>query len=324
MIFSNIYRKIYKEIKKYPNIVIARHIGADPDALGSQFALRELIKNKFPNKQVYAIGNPSSRFKFMGILDKVEEIDKSNTLLIVLDTPDIKRIDSVHLDDYEHIIKIDHHPFVEKFGSIELIDDGASSTCQLIIEFLIKNRLRFDDSVAKNLYLGVISDTGRFMHNYTSKRTFELITILLEKSNIDFTSLYEPLYMRPLAEIRFQGYILENMTVTDNGVAYIKITEEMLKEFGVDSASAGNIISDLKCVSEVLVWLFLTEDKKSNLIRANIRSRGPIINEIASIYGGGGHKFASGARLTSWSQADNLNKDLDDSSEKYIEEISVE
>ena len=321
MIFSNIYRRIYKEIKKYPNIVIARHIGADPDALGSQFALRELIKNKFPNKQVYAIGNPSSRFKFMGILDKVEEIDKSNTLLIVLDTPDIKRIDSVHLDDYEHIIKIDHHPFVDKFGDIELIDDSASSTCQLIIEFLIKNRLRFDDSVAKNLYLGVISDTGRFMHNYTSKRTFELITILLEKSNIDFTSLYEPLYMRPLAEVRFQGYILENMTVTDNG---IKITEAMLKEFGVDSASAGNIISDLKCVSEILVWLFLTEDKKSNLIRANIRSRGPIINEIASIYGGGGHKFASGARLTSWSQADNLIKDLDDSSEKYIEEISVE
>ena len=282
---ANIYKKIYKEIKKYPNIVIARHIGADPDALGSQFALREIIKNKFPKKSVFAIGNPASRFKFMGILDKIEELDKEKTLLIVLDTPDIKRIDSVHLEDYTNIIKIDHHPFVEKFGSIELIDDNASSTCQLIIEFLLKNHLKFDDSIAKNLYLGVVSDTGRFMHSYTTNRTFELITILLKKSNIDFTSLYEPLYMRSLAEIRFQGYILENMTVTDNGVAYIKITEEMLKEFNVDSASAGNIISDLKCVNEVLIWLFLTEDKKSNLIRANIRSRGPIVNEIATIYG---------------------------------------
>ena len=130
---ANIYKKIYKEIKKYPNIVIARHIGADPDALGSQFALREIIKNKFPKKSVFAIGNPASRFKFMGILDKIEELDKEKTLLIVLDTPDIKRIDSVHLEDYTNIIKIDHHPFVEKFGSIELIDDNASSTCQLII-----------------------------------------------------------------------------------------------------------------------------------------------------------------------------------------------
>ena len=52
----NIYRRIYKEIKKFNNIVIARHIGPDPDALGSQFALKELIKYKFPNKNVYAVG----------------------------------------------------------------------------------------------------------------------------------------------------------------------------------------------------------------------------------------------------------------------------
>ena len=62
---ANIYRKIYKEIKKYPNIVIARHIGPDPDALGSQFALKELILNRFPKKNVYVVGNHSSRFKFM-------------------------------------------------------------------------------------------------------------------------------------------------------------------------------------------------------------------------------------------------------------------
>ena len=64
-------------------------------------------------------------------------------------------------------------------------------------------------------------------------------------------------------------------------------------------------------------WIFLTEDKKSNLIRANIRSRGPIINEIAAVYGGGGHKFASGARLKCWTDADNLIKDLDEIASTY-------
>ena len=126
--------------------------------------------------------------------------------------------------------------------------------------------------------------------------------------------------MRPLSEIRFQGYIYENMEVTENGVAYIKITEELLKEYEVDSASSGNIISELKCIDEILIWIFLTEDKKSNLIRANIRSRGPIINEIAAVYGGGGHKFASGARLTSWNQADNLIKDLELIAEEFQSE----
>ena len=315
---ANIYKTIYKEIKKYPTIVIARHIGPDPDALGSQFALKELIKNKFLNKNVYAVGSVASRFKFMGVLDKIEEVDKENTLLIVLDTPDIKRIDSIHLDQYSHIIKIDHHPIVDDFASLSLVDDTSSSTAQLILEFIFKNHLKITDSIAKNIYMAIVSDTGRFMHDYTTTKTFELITKLLKKTKIDFTQVYEPLYMRPLTEIRFQGYIFENMEVTENGVAYIKITEETLKKYEVDSASAGNIISELKFVNEIIIWIFLTEDKKNNIIRANIRSRGPIINDIAAIYGGGGHKFASGARLATWKEADSLIVDLDEIAEEYI------
>ena len=68
---NNIYKNIYKEIKKYDTIVITRHIGADPDALGSQLALKELILNNFPNKNVYAIGTYASKFKFIGNLDKL-------------------------------------------------------------------------------------------------------------------------------------------------------------------------------------------------------------------------------------------------------------
>lgn len=317
---ANIFRQIYKEIKKHDTIVIARHIGADPDALASEFALKELIKNKFPKKNIYAIGNPSNRFKFMGALDKVDTIDTKNSLLIVLDTPDLKRIDGAKVNDYKSIIKIDHHPVVDNFGNIQLIDDSASSTSQLILEFILKNRLPLTESIAKNLYIGIVSDTGRFMHNYTSSKTFELVTKMLKKTKLDFTKIYEPLYMRPLAEFRFQGYIYENMEITENGLAYIKITDDLLKEYEVDSASSGNIISELKCIDEILVWVFLTEDKKSNLIRANIRSRGPVINEVAASYGGGGHKFASGVRLSSWEDAENLINDLELIAQNYQKE----
>jgi len=74
---NNLYKQIYKQIKKYDNIVIARHIGPDPDSLGSQLALRDIIKTYFPKKNVYAVGNPASRFKQLGTLDKLEEqVDK--------------------------------------------------------------------------------------------------------------------------------------------------------------------------------------------------------------------------------------------------------
>lgn len=310
-------KHIYKLIKKYNNIVIARHIGADPDALGSQFALKELIKENFKDKNVYAVGATASKFRFMGILDKPENINLQETLLIVLDTPDKKRIDGIEeIDEYGYTIKIDHHPFMEKYADIEYIEE-CSSTSQLIFKIILDNKLKMTKKIAENIYIGIVGDTDRFLHDYTNNETIELVSKLLNMSNIDFTSLYSSLYSRPLSEVKFEGYIYQNLEMTKNNVAYIKLTDEILKKFEVDSASAGNMINDLKYVNEILVWAFFSEDTKMGIIKANIRSRGPIINEIAGKYGGGGHKFASGARLNNWEEVDALIEDLDEITRIY-------
>ena len=285
----NIYKQIFKQIKKYDTIVIARHIGADPDALGSQFALKNIILELFPDKKVYTVGNPASRFKFFGSQDKIDNLNTSKAMCIVLDTPDIKRIDGANINNFEYVIKIDHHPIIDKYANIEVIDDNACSTCQLILEFAFANKINLSKSVGEKLYLGIVGDTDRFLHDYTSPKTFKLVSKLLEQTNIDFTGLYGYLYQRPLNEVRFEGYIYQNLTLTDNGVAYIKIT----------------------------VWIFLSEDIKSNLIRANIRSVGPYVNDTAAKYGGGGHKYASGAKLKDWETADKLINELDDLTKKY-------
>lgn len=313
----NIYKQIFKIVKKYNTIVIARHIGADPDALGSQFALKDIILKLFPEKKVYAVGNPASRFKFFGNNEKLDNIDTTKGLLIVLDTPDIKRIDGVSLDNFEYVIKIDHHPIIDKYANIELIDENACSTSQLILEFVFNNKIEINKEIGERLYLGIVGDTDRFLHDYTSTKTFYLVNKLLEETKIDFTSLYKFLYQRPISEIRFEGYIYQNLNLTENGVAYIKITDNKLKEFGVDSAAAGNMINNLKFVNEIIVWVFLTEDIKSNLIRANIRSVGPYINEIATKFGGGGHKYASGVKLKTWEDSDKLINDLDELVKNY-------
>ena len=304
------YKKIFEEIKKYDTIVIARHIGADPDALGSQFALKSIILDLFPNKKVYAVGNPASRFRFFGINDKID-IDNSHNLLIVLDTPDLKRIDGANPSDFEKVIKIDHHPIVDDFGDLKVIDIDACSTCQLILEFAFKNKIELTKEQAEKIYLGIVGDTDRFLHDYTSPKTFALVNRLLEETKLDFTSLYKYLYKRPLAEVRFEGYIYQNLILNNSGVAYIKLTDKVMKEYGVDSAAAGNMINDLKFVNEIIVWVFLSEDIKSGLIRANIRSVGPYINDVASKFGGGGHIYASGVKLKTWKEADDLIDELD-------------
>lgn len=317
---NNIYKKIYKKIKKYSNIVIVRHVGADPDALASELSLRDVILNTFPSKNVYAIGAPSSKFKYVGSLDKIPNLDFQKTLLFILDTPDKKRIDGVDPSLFLESIKIDHHPFVEKVASLEWIDDTASSTCQLILELIFHTPLKLNKESAEKLYMGIVADTNRFLFRYTSKKTFALVSKLLEETDIDFTTLYDNLYMRSLKETKFQGYLFSKLEVTENGFGYVKITDEDLAFYEVDAASAGNMIDRFNYIDEVYAWGFFAEDVKHENIRGYIRSRGPIINDIAGDYHGGGHIYAAGARFTDFDEVDAMIERLDARCGTYLEE----
>lgn len=319
MFTNNIYKKIYRKIKKYDTIVIARHVGADPDALASSIALRDIILNTFPKKKVYAIGFPVSKFRYLGILDKFDEKMYENSLLIVTDTPDKKRVDGVDPDKFKETIKIDHHPFIETFCDLEWIDEKASSASQMITELVFHTKLVMTKEAAEKLYIGIVADTNRFLFYYTTPKTFRLVSNLIQTTNIDFTNLYEPLYMRSVKEIKFQGYVANHFTITEHGLAYLKIEPEILEEFKIDASAARNMVSEFNYIEEVLVWCIFTADKNGELIRGSIRSRGPIINEVASRFNGGGHIYASGARVTTEEEWNNLIQELDNVCEKYKE-----
>ena len=163
-----IYKTIYKKIKKFEKIVIARHVGADPDALASQVALRDVILNTFPNKKVYAIGHPASKFKYLGVLDRFDEALYNDALIITVDVPDKARVDGADPTKFKDSVKIDHHPFVEKFCNFEWIDDTASSASQMIVELIFNTKLKITKEAAEKLYLGIVADTNRFLFYYTT------------------------------------------------------------------------------------------------------------------------------------------------------------
>ena len=311
-------KEIYKKIKEYKKIVLARHVGADPDALGSTLGLKDIILNTFKDKEVYAVGVYSSKFKFMGKTDDISKVDISDALLIVLDTPNIVRIDGVDdISKFSYVIKIDHHPLIDDFGDIQWIEEDASSVCQMLIELVYDTRLKMCPEGAKKLFMGVVSDTNRFLFDYTSPKTFNLVYKLVNDTKIEFTKLYDDLYERPLCEVRLQGYIEQNMKVSIDGFDYIKLTDEILKKFGVDAASSGNIVNSLNNIKEILVWVIFTEDKKNDVIRVNARSRGPVISKVLEKYGGGGHALASGARLKEEKEIKNVIKDLEETCKNY-------
>ena len=309
---SNIFKQIVKKIKEYDEIVMARHIGPDPDAIASTIALRDLIKLNFPNKKVYAVGSSVARFKYFGSLDKIDENNLTNALLIICDVPKFDRVDSANKDKYNYTIKIDHHPCDEIVSDLELVDETSSSTCQLITELVYSTRLKIDKSIAEKLFMGIVSDSDRFLLSYTTPKTLLLSSKLLNDYNFELMPLYNNLYERPISERKFESYIINNMTITENGFGYIKITDEIINEFKVDAGTASNMVNDLNFIKELKVWAFSSYDEKLGLFKINIRSRGIVINEIASNYHGGGHKFASGARIKTEEEVNELFKALDE------------
>ena len=320
--FNSKFKNILRKIKQYNTIVIARHTSPDPDAVASQIALRDAIKLTFPKKNVYAVGVSVAKFKTYGVLDKIDETTfKEDALLIALDVPNISRIDGVDPNVFKEIFKIDHHPSDEVFGECDWKDETSSSTCQMIIELLLETGMKFDRKIAENLFMGVVSDSDRSLISYTTSKTFKLIAELIDKSQIDFTKLYSNLYERPYSEIKFHGYLSDNLNITENGFAYLVITPEILKEYNVDSATPSNMINDFSNIRGVYVWMFATYDERNEIYKVNIRSKGPVINDTAAMYGGGGHKYASGARIRDKEEINKLIKSLDEECIQYKESL---
>lgn len=314
------FETIYNLIKSHDQIVIARHIGVDPDAMASQIGLKEGILKAFPSKHVYAVGSGAQKFTYLGKLDALPD-NLTDALLIVTDTPDKRRVDGIEdFSIFKDSIKIDHHPFMEKYCDIELVNDKASSASEIVIDLLTETPLGMDKDIAYTLFIGLVSDTDRFLFNNSKPSTFKTVARLLEDYDLDITKAYQELYARPMAEVRLQGYINENMSITEHGVGYIILSNEIINKYGCDVATPGNLVNSYNNINELLVWLTLTEDLKNNQIKVSIRSRGPVVNEIAERYNGGGHKMAAGARIHEDAEIKSLIEELDNACKEYKNE----
>ena len=175
-----------------------------------------------------------------------------------------------------------------------------------------------NETIAGKIYIGIVSDSNRFLYNVNYK-TFELVAELIKKYKLDVDKLYRLAYAKPLSEVRLMGYIASTMKVDKYGFGYIELEDDVIQSLNSDISAASNMINDFNNINEVIVWAFSSHDAKNNMYRVNIRSRGPVINEIAAKYHGGGHKYASGVRTDSKEDVDNLMKDLSRVCKEYTE-----
>ncbi|KIL46314.1 DHH family phosphoesterase [Jeotgalibacillus campisalis] len=299
-------KQILDVIKQYQSIIIHRHVRPDPDAYGSQGGLAELITASFPEKTVYTVGQEEKSLSFLRQMDIVSDDLYKESLVIVCDTANEERIDDQRYKLGAELIKIDHHPNEDPYGDYLWVDTSASSASEMIYEFYLEGRnagLQMSQKAARLLFAGIVGDTGRFLFPNATQKTFqyagELIQFEFDRASI-FNSLYE---MEP-HQLKLQGYVLQNFSIDDNGAAYIKMQQPLLNEYGATPSEASLLVSTLGSVKGIKAWVFFIEEASE--IRVRFRSKGPVINELAKEYGGGGHPLAAGASIKNWNESEEI------------------
>jgi phosphoesterase RecJ-like protein len=304
--------RILDDINCFNTIIIHRHTRPDPDAYGSQGGLAEIIKNTFPEKEVYVVGEEDETLHFMMRMDQIEDSKYSNALIIVCDTANVERISDSRYKTGSKLVKIDHHPNDDKYGDVLYVDTSASSTSEIIYELYKIGKeshgLKINKKAAELIFAGIVGDTGRFLFPSSTRKTFEIAAELVGLG-IDFPSIYNNIYKSSEKVTRLNGYILQNFELHSSGMGVGKVTKETLRQFNISPEEASNATSNLGEVVGIKAWaIFLEEEDK---IRVRLRSKGPVINKLASQFNGGGHPLASGAVVYNWDEANKLIEYLD-------------
>ncbi|MFL2029062.1 DHH family phosphoesterase [Loigolactobacillus zhaoyuanensis] len=306
---KELQQQISAQIKAFDTIIIHRHEKADPDALGSQVGLAEIIRASFPDKKVYVVGAATEGLDWLATMAQVSDDIYQQALVIVTDTANTPRIDDQRFDQGRKLIKIDHHPNDDAYGDIQLVDDEASSTSELIFDLAIAADFKLPATAARLLYAGLVGDTGRFMYANTSAHTLNVAAELIT-ADFDPTIVNRNLDTLTPEQARLSAYVLEHMTVLPSGAAYVTLTAATLATLKVSVAQAHAVVSLPGKIAAVIVWSIFVEQAPNNY-RVHLRSKAPIINQLAKKHDGGGHPLASGARAYSEAEIQTIIHELD-------------
>lgn len=302
------YEEIKKSIEAHTTVIIHRHVRPDPDALGSQLGLKEILENAYPEKRILAAGEDDESFDFLGSMDEVKGEDYEEAVVIINDTANQERVDGERYDSGKALIKIDHHPVVDEYGDIQWVESDASSTSEMI--YVLVREIKewsLTKEAARLLYAGIIGDTGRFLFPSTTERTFEAASELI-KFDFDRPHLYDSLYKTSLRLARLKGYILQHITVSPEGHAAIPLPKEVLEEFSIDPLETSQLVGVPGDIEGILSWVFFVEEETE--IRVRLRSKGPVVNKLAERYSGGGHAMAAGATAKNWKETEEIEEEL--------------
>ncbi|MBN3534902.1 DHH family phosphoesterase [Mycoplasma procyoni] len=308
---------IVKEIKNHDQIVIFHHIRPDGDCLGSQFGLKTLIEENFPNKTVKAVGDSKGILKFLDFDFQNDLSDDflKNSLAIIVDANFKERIENRELLDkniFKSVIRIDHHPNEDDLNATcRWVDSSYIAAAEMVADIAVSSNWKISPKAAKYIYTGIYTDSGRFLYSNTTPRTLEL-SAKLWSTGLDVDNVHQNLTRNSEKDMKFQSYVISKVKTYENVIYYsLDLQEQQQLQKDSNAATRPNILAN---IDDYRIWLSFTQEEP-NKWRVEFRSNGPIVRNVALKWNGGGHERASGAIIFDQKDIENVVKDCQ---EEYL------
>ncbi len=291
-------------LRNADRFLLTTHENPDGDALGSLLAMHRILTALGKDSVMFLASKEFPlpvEYRFLPLEEVFHEapVDLVDRELVFLDCGNIDRMPVEWLQrDDANTINIDHHHDNTRFGTLNLVDVEASSTAEIVFDIARELGVELTPEIAQALYVGLVTDTGRFMYENTTPRTHRVAAELIE-AGVDVDDTYRRLYERvPIEKLRLVQHALEAVETHSDGALVIShVTSEDYAASGASEVHTEGIIDYLRSIEGARVAA-LVRDKQDgpDPHKVSLRSiDGDVdVSKIAREKGGGGHARAAG------------------------------
>lgn len=296
---------VVAELRARDRFLLTAHEGPDGDALGSLLGMHHLLGQLGKDSVMFMAAKEFPlpvEYRFLPLEEVFHEApaDMADRTVVYLDCGNVDRVPVDFLSNGANFrINIDHHHDNTLFGDVNLVETGASSTAEIVYELAIALGVEITPEIASALYVGLITDTGKFMYENTNAHTHRIAAELID-AGVPVDETYRRLYEHvPLEKLRLLSRALDGIQRhCDERLVVAYITDADYEASGAGEEMTEGIIDHLRSVEGSMVAALVRDlgDRGSSARKVSLRSSGGEIDvsAMARQHGGGGHKRAAG------------------------------
>lgn len=292
-------------LKEEDDFLLLSHVLPDGDSIGSTIAFAELLKTLGKQYKILFRDPVPEIYQFLlagHTVDNLQTFQGEIPLnFIVLDCSEFERTGEEMqflLTHAQKVVSIDHHISNNNFGDISIVDSSAAATCEVLFEIFDKLNIKITKSAAKALYVGLVTDTGGFRYESTSRDTFLAAATLMD-IGVDIGEIRENIYEnRAWASILILQKALNSLEISQDGkISWLYVTAKDMAEANATGEHCEGIVNYPLSISGVKMGFFFRE-MPDGKIKVGLRARRNYdVNKVAALFGGGGHAQAAGCTL---------------------------